>query len=100
LASWYRYRLQAENSQALFLLVSRTPCAKSCTSVVLHCSEANEHWEYANENENGVPLLSELEYHVSADRKRASARELPYSLGKKRVTGIAAHWKRKTLWAG
>jgi hypothetical protein len=99
LASWYRYRLQAEHSQTLFLLLSQTPCAGSCASVVLHCSDADERWEYATENRNGVPLLCGLQYNVRADRKRASVRELPYSPGKKGVSAAAAHWKRTTLWA-
>jgi hypothetical protein len=70
LASWYRYRLQAENSQALFLFLAQTPCANSCASVVLHCKGADEQWEYATVNQNGLPLLTGLQYSVSAGRKR------------------------------
>jgi len=98
LASWYRYRLQAENSQALFLLVAQTPCANSCSSVVLHCTEAHEQWGYAG-NQKGLPLLTGLQYSVSADRKRASAREFANPFGKKPVSAIQTTWKRTTLWA-
>ena len=100
LASWYRYRLQAEKSQALFLLLAQTPCANSCTSVVLHCTEADERWEYATGNQNGLPLLTGLRYSVSADRKRASAREFANPFDKKPVSAIQTAWKRRTLWAG
>jgi len=100
LASWYRYRLQAEKSQALFLLLAQTPCANSCASVVLHCSEANERWDYATGDQSGLPLLTGLQYSVSADRKRASARVLANPFGKKPVSPTQTGWKRTTLWAG
>jgi hypothetical protein len=100
LASWYRYRLQAEKSQALFLLLAQTPCANSCASVVLHCREANERWEYATGNQNGLPLLTGLQYSVSADRKRANARNFANPFGKKTVAAAQTDWKRTTLWAG
>ena len=100
LASWYRYRLQAEKSQALFLLLAQTPCANSCPSVVLHCTEANELWDYATGNKNGLPLLTGLQYGVSADRKRASTREFTNSFGKKPMSAAQTAWKRTTIWAG
>jgi len=98
LASWYRYRLQAENSQALFLLLAQATCASSCASVVLHCTEVREQWECATGNQNSLPLLTELQYSVSADRKRASAREFnPF--GKKPASAAQTAWKRTILWA-
>ena len=100
LASWYRYRLQAEKSQALFLLLAQTTCANSCASVVLHCTEADERWEYATGNQNGLPLLAGLQYSVTTDRKRASAREFANPFGKKPLSATQAAWKRTTLWAG
>jgi hypothetical protein len=99
LASWYRYRLQAEKSQALFLLLARTPCANSCASVILHCTEADERWEYSTGDQSGLPLLTGLQYSVSADRKRASPREFANPFGKKPVSAAQIAWKRTTLWA-
>jgi hypothetical protein len=99
LAYWYRYRLQAEKAQTLFLLLAQTPCANSCASVVLHCKEAQEGWEYATENQNGLSLLTGFGYSVSADRKRASVREFANPLGKKPVSTAQTAWKRTTLWA-
>jgi|SRR5450432_434175 len=99
LASWYRYRLQAEKSQALFLLLTQTPCAKSCASVVLHCADAKERWESAAGK--GVPLLSGFEFSVSADRRHGAVREeiLSFSFGKKPVCAAETSWKRTTQWA-
>jgi recombination protein RecA len=103
LASWYRYRLQAEKSRVLFLLLTQTICANSCASVALHCKEAQEQWQCASENQNhkspdGWPLLTGFQYSVSAERKR-SLREVAYSFGKKPVSGTETSWKRTTLWA-
>jgi recombination protein RecA len=103
LASWYRYRLQAEKSQVLFLLLTQTMCANSCASVALRCKEAREQWQCAAENHNGEnkegwPLLSGFQYSVSTERKRA-LREVAYSFGKKPVSGTETSWKRTTLWA-
>jgi len=99
LASWYRYRLQAEKSRALFLLLTQTPCAKSCASVVLHCGDARERWESAAEK--GLPLLGGFEFNVSADRKRGALRETvpSFSFGKKPVCATETSWKRTTQWA-
>jgi RecA/RadA recombinase len=72
LASWYRYHLLAENSQALFLVMSLTRCANSCASVVLHCNDVDEQWEHAAGSQNGLSLLTGLQYSVSADRIRPS----------------------------
>jgi len=98
LASWYRYRLQAEKSQALFLLLTQTSCANSCASVVLYCKEGKERWEYATENQDGWPLLAGFQYSVRAERKRTS-REEAYAFGKKPVSAAETSWKRTTLWA-
>jgi recombination protein RecA len=98
LASWYRYRLQAEKSQALFLLLTQTMCSRSCASVVLHCKEAAEQWQSAAEHRNGKPLLTGFQYSVSAERKRALSEEA-YPFAKKPVSSVEASWKRLTLWA-
>jgi recombination protein RecA len=98
LASWYRYRLQAEKSQALFLILTQAMCASSCASVVLLCKEARERWQYTTENQDSWPLLTGFQYSVSAERKRILRAE-GYSLGKKPVSAAETSWKRTTLWA-
>jgi len=95
LASWYRYRLQAEKAQALFLLLTKTTCANSCASVVLHCAGANGLWECATENQNRLPLLTGFRYSASADRKRGAI----HSFVKKPACAATTSWKRATQWA-
>ncbi len=98
LASWYRFRLQAEKSQALLLLVTQTPCASSCASVVLRCREAEERWQYANEAAVGWPLLTGFRYQIGADRKRGSALESFHPGKKKTVSAAEASWNSTALW--
>ena len=101
LASWYRFRLQAEKSQTILLLVAQTACAHSCASVVLHCMEAEERWQYAAHDKDGapagLPLLTGFRYRISADRKRGSAQESFHS-GKKKSASVTS-WNGTTQWA-
>jgi recombination protein RecA len=99
LASWYRYRLQAEQTQVLFLVLTRIECAKSCASVVLRCKEAQEQWQCATEKQHEWPLLTGFQYSVSAERKRAALREVAYSFGKRPMSAADTSWKRTTPWA-
>jgi recombination protein RecA len=99
LASWYRYRLQAEKTQALFLVLTQVECAKSCASVVLRCKEAQEQWQGAIEKQEGWPLLIGFQYNVSAERKRAALREIGYPFGERPAPAVDTSWKRTTLWA-
>jgi len=102
LASWYRFRLQTEKSQAILLLVTQAACASSCASVVLRCLEADERWQYANESPIGWPLLTGFRYQIGADRKRGSALESFHPCKKKPVSAAEASWNSTTnsttLW--
>jgi recombination protein RecA len=99
LASWYRFRLQAEKSRAILILVTQTACASSCSSVTLHCSEADEQWQYANEVPADLPLLTGFRHKVSADRKRRNAQESFHHFKKKPVSAAEVSWNGTTLWA-
>src|ERR1035437_4282325 len=74
-ASWYRFRLQAEKSQAILLLVTQAACASSCASVVLRCLEADERWQYANDASIGWPLFTGVLHQIGVRRKRGRALE-------------------------
>ena len=77
LATWYRFRLQAEKTRTLFLLLTRVACANSCAAVSLHCRQAAIDWQQAAER--SPRLLAGLRYCVSVERHRAvdSARKKP-----------------------
>jgi recombination protein RecA len=99
LASWYRFRLQTEKSQAILLLVTQAACASSCASVVLRCLDAEERWQHANELSASMSLLTGFRYQVSADRKRGSALESFHPCKKKPVSVAETSWNGTTLWA-
>jgi hypothetical protein len=97
LATWYRYRLQAEKTQALFLVLTQTQCAKSCASVVLHCQEAQEQWQCAIKQDEW-PVLTGFQYSVTAERKRTALQEKVYLFWKNPVSAVGASWERTTPW--
>ena len=92
LATWYRFRLQAEKSQALFLLLTQAACANSCAAVSLYCEEPQAEWKQAAEN--SPALLTGVRHGVSILRNRAvdarpqARRICEPSTRKMRVAGI------------
>lgn len=92
LATWYRFRLQVEKSQTLFLLLTRMACANSCAAVSLHCEEAGINWQQADEA--SPPLLEGLSYRVNVARSRAAD-----SYRKKPVASEQACWSSTTSWS-
>ncbi len=90
LATWYRFRLQAEKSRTLLLLMTRVPCANSCAAVSLHCQQREISWQQASLN--SPRLLGELHYRVSVERRRAAD-----PLRRKPAAFAEAHWSSTTL---
>ncbi len=107
LATWYRFRLQAEKSRALLLLLTPMACATSCASISLQSEETEAEWRRAAEN--GPALLAELHYRVSIARgprqicswhvgvERSRAASLP---PKKPAASEQTRWTRTLSWPG
>lgn len=92
LATWYRFRLQVEKSQTLFLLLTRMACANSCAAVSLHCEEARANWRQADES--SPHLLTGLSYRVNVARSRAAD-----SYRKKPAASAQACWSCTTSFS-
>ena len=92
LVTWYRFRLQAEKSHALFLLMTRVPCANSCAAISLHCRQGTAQWTRAAVH--GPPLLSGLRYDVSVERSRVAD-----PMRKKPAASVEAAWNSITTWS-
>lgn len=92
LASWYRFRLAAEQAQTAFILLTTTPCAKSCASLVLRCqTPAIEPWMRKQEK----PLFSGLRFELIRERKRNPEANI-YS---KRPAGeVHTNWTGRSQW--
>jgi recombination protein RecA len=107
LATWYRFRLQVEKSQTLFLLLTQVACANSCAAVSLHCGAPQAEWRQAVED--GPSLLTGLRYGVSITRNRAvdPYRKKPAAssshYAKSACSGdpasVQASWNSTTLWS-
>ena len=69
LATWYRFRLQAEKSRTLFLLMTCVACANSCAAVSLHCRQGTVDWR-AGGGEQSV-AARRVALRVSVERSRA-----------------------------
>ena len=92
LATWYRFRLAAEQAQTALILLAQVSCAKSCASLVLECGRAQpaEQWAEAEE----TALFEGLEYRVAVDRRRAG----PDGPGKKPAGRVTARWSGRAQW--
>ena len=90
LATWYRFRLAAEQAQAAMVVLTQESCAKSCASMVLHCQRAREGRPWAAAN--NTALFEGMEYRVSIERKRQEG------LGKKPPGKAAANWAGRSQW--
>jgi hypothetical protein len=127
LATWYRFRLHAEKSRTLFLLItcaqdydlqeyvqncaeSRAPgrvkdfarsYAQSCAAVTLHCHSAVPHWRQAAEH--SPLLLAGLRHRLTMERGRAvdpTRKKPPASASAAAVESNAAAWSSRTPWTG
>jgi recombination protein RecA len=93
LATWYRFRLQVEKSQTLFLLLTLAPCANSCAAVSLQFEGVKANWQQAAES--SPPVLTGLRYSVNIVRNRASN-----VYHKKPAASAQALWSSATAWSG
>jgi hypothetical protein len=91
LATWYRFRLQAEKSRTLFLLMTRIPCANSCAAISLRCQQVEIDWHQASFN--SPRMLGGLRYRVSLERSRNEP------LRKKPVASTEAAWSSTPTWS-
>jgi len=91
---WYRFRLLAEQTQLALILLTRTPCAKSCASLVLRCyrNEWNSSWSENRER----ALFTTLRYTVAVERKR---HEEIGPQDKKPVARTSTEWRARAPWA-
>jgi len=92
LTTWYRFRLQAEKSRTLFLLMTRVPCANSCAAVSLHCEQGGIEWQQAAAN--GPRLLTGVRYRINVERRRTVDPS-----HKKPAASAIASWRSTATWS-
>jgi recombination protein RecA len=94
LATWFRYRAAAEQTQASILLLTQHPCAKSSAELLLSLQPGN-----ARRDE--VTVFTGIEHHLEVARRRFA--QLPTNvvpLRKPPQRATTANWQSQTTWAG
>ena len=94
MATWFRYRVAAEQTQACILLLTQHPCAKSSAELLLRLQPGN-----ACRNE--VSVFAGIEHHLEVVRRRFAqypANVVPLRKLPQRAT--TANWQSQTTWAG
>ena len=91
LATWYRFRLAAEQGRTALLFLTQAPCANSCAALALRCEPAS----IRPFSENGETALFERQrYTLLRERNRNEGS--PF-LHKK--SSVRAEWHSDTLWS-
>jgi recombination protein RecA len=94
LATWFRYRAAAEQTQAGILLLTQLSCAKSSAELLLQLHPAN-----ARHDE--MTVFTGFEHHVEVVRRRfteSPTNVVPLHKPPQRAT--TASWQSRTTWAG
>jgi hypothetical protein len=94
LATWFRYRAAAEQTQASILLLTQHPCAKSSAELLLRLQPGN-----ARRDE--ITVFTGIEHHLEVVRRRFA--QLPTNvvpLRKPPQRAMTANWQSQTTWAG
>jgi recombination protein RecA len=94
LATWFRYRAAAEQTQASILLLTQHPCAKSSAELLLRLQTSN-----ALRDE--ITVFTGIEHCIEVVRRRftqSPANVVP--LCKPPQSTTAANWQSRTSWTG
>ena len=91
LATWYRFRLAAEQARTALILLTQSPCASSCAALALRCETAStESWNISGE----TSLFRNQRYTLIRERNR---NEGSASIQKKPST--RAEWHAQATWS-
>lgn len=94
LATWFRYRAAAEQTQACILLLTQHPCAKSSAELLLRLQPAPIRRDEST-------IFTGMEHSLEVTRRRFSqAPTNVIPLRKPPLRATTASWKSQTLWAG
>lgn len=94
LATWFRYRAAAERNQAVVLLLTQYPCAKSSAGLVLRLQSDNVLREETT-------VFTGVKHHVEVVRERfAPTLTNVVPLRKPPKNERATNWHSRTTWAG
>lgn len=94
LATWFRYRAAAEQTQASFLLLTQHPCAKSSGELLLR-------FQPGEACRDETTVFTGIEHHLEVERRRFTQTPANVILLRKPPQHAnTAQWKSRTIWAG
>jgi hypothetical protein len=91
LATWYRFRLAAEQARTALIFLTQSPCASSCAALVLRCEPSNV-TPFSSSGETA--LFEHQQYTLVRER---NWNEVSHSPHKK--PSMRAEWHAETLWS-
>lgn len=91
LATWYRFRLAAEQARTALIFLTQSPCASSCAALALRCDDPIT-LPFTNNGETS--LFWGQQYRLTRERNRNEGSPL---LQKKPVA--RAEWDAETVWS-
>jgi len=94
LATWFRYRAAAERTQAVFLLLTQHPCAKSSSELLLR-------FQTGEVRQDETTVFTGIEHRLQVERRRfTQSHTNVVPLRKPPQSVDTAQWKSQTIWAG
>jgi recombination protein RecA len=89
LSTWFRFRRTIENTPTILVLLVQESCAKSCSSLVLHCQRKNENWSRLNSQDQscGIATLDGFQIEGKILSSRTGLQPMD-----------SARWMTNTLW--
>jgi hypothetical protein len=91
LATWYRFRLAAEQARTALVFLTQAPCAGSSAALALHCEPATlQSFSHSGE----TPLFEGQQYTLTRERNRNEGPVVSIKRPPRR-----AEWKTQTLWS-
>lgn len=90
LATWYRFRLAAEQARTALVFLTRSPCAHSCATLALHC-DGGEVIPFSISGETS--LFERQQYQLTRERNRNEG-SVFHKKPSQRV-----EWAAETLWS-
>jgi hypothetical protein len=91
LATWYRFRLAAEQARTALVFLTQVPCVSSCATLALRCEPVSIQ---PFSNNGATPLFERQQYTLVRERNRNEGS--PF-LHKK--PPVRAEWHAEALWS-
>ena len=91
LATWYRFRLAAEQARTALVFLTQSPCASSCTALSLRCEPARV---FSFRSKEETAFFEGQRYSLVRERNRNEGA----AIGLKKPP-MRAEWSAETLWS-